>query len=57
MTPTLSVEAVQLRLTWLEPAAVAVSPVGADGGEVSGPVGTMPVFMSAWMSAWVSARL
>ena len=57
MTPTLSVEAVQFRFTWLEPDAVAVKPVGAVGGEVSGAVGTMEVFMSLWISAWVSARL
>ena len=57
MTPTLSVEAVQLRLIWVAPAAVAVSPDGVDGGVVSGAVGTIEVFMSVWMSAAVSARL
>ncbi len=35
VTPTLSVEAVQLRFTWLLETAVAVSPAGCDGGVVS----------------------
>ena len=38
MTPTLSAAAVQPRLTWLLPAAVALSPDGALGGVVSGAV-------------------
>jgi hypothetical protein len=37
VTPTLSVDAVQLRLIWLALTAVAVSPLGAVGGWVSGP--------------------
>jgi hypothetical protein len=36
VTPTLSVEAVQARLIWVGPAAVAASPVGARGRVVSG---------------------
>ena len=36
VTPTLSVDAVQLRLIALLAAAVAASPVGAVGGVVSG---------------------
>ena len=57
VTPTLSVDAVQLRLIWVALAADAVSPDGVDGEVVSGAVGTIDVFMSAWMLAAVSARL
>ena len=56
VTPTLSVEAVQLRLIWLPDAVVALSCVGALGGCVSG-VGAIAVFMSVWISAWLRARL
>ena len=44
--PALSVEAVQPRLTWLEPAAVAVKPVGADGGEVSAATGRLTLVLA-----------
>ncbi len=43
VTPTLSVEAVQPRLTWVELTAVALSPVGAVGGVVSGAAGVVAV--------------
>ena len=56
MTPTLSVEAIQLRLIWLLLMAAAVRPDGAEGGCVSGvePTG---VFMSVWIWACVSGTL
>ena len=57
VTPTLSVEAVQLRLHLTEHSPVAVSPVGADGDVVSPAPGTTPELMSVWMSVWVRARL
>ena len=46
VTPTLSVEAVQERLTCVAEAAVAVKFVGAVGGVVSGAAGVvaLPVF-------------
>jgi len=47
-TPTLSVEAVQLRLIWVAPAAVAVSPVGAVGGVVSGAAGVVAVAIAEY---------
>ena len=53
----LSVAAVQLRLIWAPLPATALSPVGADGGIVSGAVGTIDAFMSAWTSVCDSARL
>ncbi len=40
VTPTLSVEAVQLRLTWVPDTGVAVRPVGTLGGVVSGVPGS-----------------
>src|SRR5437762_2822806 len=57
VTPTLSIDAVQLRLIWLPLTAVAVSVPGAVGGCVSGVAGATAVFMSVWISAAVSARL
>ncbi len=58
MTATLSVAAAQLRLIWVEPAAVAWSVAGAVGGVVSGggapPIG---VAMSVWICACVKAEL
>ena len=57
VTPTLSVEAVQPRLTWVELTAVALSPVGVVGGVVSGPAGVTGVFMSVWTSAGVECPL
>ena len=53
--PTLSVEAVQARLIWVNEAPVALSPDGAVGGCVS-DVPPTGVFMSVWISAWLSAR-
>ena len=41
VTPTLSVAAVQLTLTWLWLAATAASPPGALGGVVSGAAGVV----------------
>ena len=43
MTPTLSVDAVQLRLIWVADAAVAVSLPGAVGACVSGAAGVVAV--------------
>src|SRR5437773_435849 len=71
VTPTSSVDAVQLRLIWLPLTAVAVRLLGAVGACVSAGAGLAPlvpsacalashptpVFMSAWISAAVSARL
>ena len=37
----MSVEAVQLRLIWLQLATVAVKPVGTDGASVSGHAGVV----------------
>ena len=54
-TPTLSVAAVQLRLTDPSP-PVAVRLVGAVGGVVSALPPTA-VFMSVWISDWLSGRL
>ena len=59
MTPTLSVEAVQLRLIWVALAAVAVSPDGVDGGVVSGAAGVVAVAIAEYalrLSAWSAAR-
>jgi hypothetical protein len=39
----LSVEAVQLRLIWVEEATVAVNPVGAVGGVVSPAAEVVPL--------------
>jgi hypothetical protein len=41
VTPTLSDDAVHPKLIWAEDAAVAVSPLGADGGVVSAPAGVV----------------
>ena len=43
VTPTLSVDAVQLRLIWVALAADAVSPEGVVGGVVSGAAGVLAV--------------
>ena len=43
MTPTLSVEAVQLRSIWVVLTAVAESAVGADGAVVSAAAGVVAV--------------
>ena len=59
MTPTLSVDAVQLRLIWVALAAVAVSPVGVDGGVVSGAAGVLAVAIvenALRLLAWSTAR-
>ena len=59
VTPTLSVEAVQLRLIWVALAAVAVSPDGVDGGVVSGAAGVVAVAIAEYalrLSAWSAAR-
>src|SRR6476469_583617 len=42
VTPTLSVAAVQVRLIWLDDAAVAASALGALGGVVSAGGGELP---------------
>jgi hypothetical protein len=41
VTPTLSVDAVQAKLICVEDAAVAISPLGADGAVVSAPAGVV----------------
>jgi hypothetical protein len=44
VTPTLSVDAVQLSVIWLELTTVAVSPDGAVGGVVSASVVALAEF-------------
>ena len=41
MTPTLSVEAVQDRVIWVDEITVAASPVGTVGGVVSATAGVV----------------
>ena len=41
----------------MRPAAVACSPLGAEGGVVSGVAGTTALDMSVAISVWASARL
>ena len=53
-TPTLSVEAVHVRLICVEETATAATFVGTDGGIVS-CVPMMGVFMSDWTWVWVKA--
>ena len=48
VTPTLSVDAPQLRLIWLALAAVAVSAPGAVGGCVSEPAGVVALAMGEY---------
>ena len=43
VTPTLSVEPVQLRSSWVLPTSVVESPLGVDGAEVSGGSGVVAV--------------
>ena len=58
VTPTVSVDAVQLRLIWLLLIGVAVRAAGVVGAVVSGAgVPPMAVFMSLWMPAWLNALL
>ena len=57
VTAVLSVEAVQARLTWVEDMAIAETPVGTDGGDVStvqmaeADVVPFPVTVRVWLPA------
>ena len=57
MTPTLSVEADHVRLIWDDETALAVRPVGVEGGVVSEAAGVLALAAVDWAEAFPAASM